>query len=187
MTKGNVLYEKSGVAPSPSKDFHQVLVTEKEVLWRSWRISLRKDQVKIPPNQRKISYEDFRYDSQTQSDIARIFGKDTVDYIQGVMFQDWLIRMPEKVILKIIYNLELLDVTRVSQTCTMLRGVCASDELWRFIYTTHSGRVTDEVRALAKDMGWRKTFFTNKLQLQKEMSRLRKSASQREKEYLETL
>eukprot|EP00794_Sanderia_malayensis_P011330 gene11330-12516_t len=181
-SKGNILFEKSGQAPSPSKDFHQLLVTESEVLWRSWRISLRKDQIRIPPSQKRISLEDFRYDTVTHADISRIFGEAFLNYVQGIIYDDWLIRMPDKVIMNILHHLDLTDIIRMAQTCTALRKVCSRDELWKSIYAKYSGKMREEVQILAKDIGWRKTFFTNKLQLQKEVSRLRKSADKKRME-----
>ena len=182
MSKGHILFEKSGQAPAPSKDFHQLLVTETEVLFRSWRISLRKDQLKVPPSQKRVTHEDFRYDAIMEADITRIFGCETLHYIQGVIFGDWLIRMPENVLLKIVHGLELTDLIKVSQVCKTLRKVCSSDDLWQNLYAKYSGKVTDDMKALARDFGWKKLFFTNKLQLQKEVSRLRKSADSKKRE-----
>ncbi len=102
-----------------------------------------------------------------------------------MMYGDWLIRMPEKVTFQIINSLELTDIISLSQCCMFLKKLCSKDDLWRDIYAKHSTRrVTEDVRELARDIGWKKTFFTNKLQLQKEVSRLRKSADlkRREKE-----
>jgi len=183
ISRGNILFEKSGQAPPPCKDFHQVIVTEKEVLFRSWRISLRKDQIKIPPSQRRISHEDFRDDTIMDSDITRIFGSDVLHYIQGVVFDDWLIRMPVSVLTKIVRELDLTDVISVSHVCRFLRKVCSSNELWQDLYAKYSGKVTDDIKTLATELGWKRMFFTNKLQLQKEVSRMRKSAdSRKEKE-----
>ena len=182
MSRGHILFEKSDQAPAPSKDFHQLLVTDKEVLFRSWRISLRRDQLKIPPSQKRVSHEDFRYDTLMEADISRIFGQDVLHYVQGIIFHDWLIRMPEKILFKIVSELELTDLIKVSQVCKVLKQVCSSDDLWQGIYAKHSARVTEDIKVLAKELGWKKMFFTNKLQLQKEVSRLRKSADLKKRE-----
>ncbi len=46
--------------------------------------------------------------------------------------------------------------------------LCNSDELWEILYLDHMGaeHVGDELRSLAEAVGWKKLFFTNKLQLQ---------------------
>ena len=182
MSRGHILFEKSGQAPAPSKDFHQLLVTETEVLFRSWRISLRKDQIKVPPSQKRVGHEDFRYDTIMEADITRIFGSDVLHYIQGIIFGDWLIRMPENVMMKIVKELDLTDLIHVSHVCRVLRKACSSDELWRDLFAKYSGKVTDDMKTLAMEFGWKKMFFTNKLQLQKEVSRMRKSADLKKKE-----
>ena len=172
----------SGQAPPPCKDFHQIIVTESEVLFRSWKISLRKDQIKIPPSQKRVSHVDFRDDTVVEADIARIFGSGILHYIQGIIFGDWLIRMPEEVLMKIVKELDLTDLIHVSHVCRTLRTVCSSDELWQDIYAKYSGKVTDDIKTLALELGWKRMFFTNKLQLQKEVSRMRKSADSKKKD-----
>ena len=47
--------------------------------------------------------------------------------------------------------------------------ICNSDDLWEVLYKDHMGadhEVGDELRSLAEAVGWKKLFFTNKLQLQ---------------------
>ena len=176
MSSGHLLFEKTGQAPSPSKDFHQLLVTNTEVKWRTWKISLRKDQINIPPSQKRVSHEDFRYDTIIPADISRVFGPDILHYVQGLVFGDWLIRIPEALVIKIASYLDLLDIARLAQVCKFLRQVCLADKLWEILYIKHSGKVTYEMREVAEEMGWKKMFFSNKLQIQKEVSRLRRSA-----------
>jgi len=94
-----------------------------------------------------------------------------------------LIRMPVSVLTKIVRELDLTDVISVSHVCRFLRKVCSSNELWQDLYAKYSGKVTDDIKTLATELGWKRMFFTNKLQLQKEVSRMRKSAdSRKEKE-----
>ena len=48
-----------------------------------------------------------------------------------------------------------------------LSQIAESDELWEMIYIDHSeSPVTEELSTLAEAIGWKKLFFTNKLQLQ---------------------
>ena len=151
-------------------------------MFRSWKISLRKDQIKIPPSQKRLCHEEFRDDTIMEADISRIFGSDILHYVQGVVFGDWLIRMPSGVLMKIVRELDLTDVINVSHVCRVLRKICSSDELWRDLYAKNSGKVTDDIKTLATEFGWRRMFFTNKLQLQKEVSRMRKSADSKNKD-----
>lgn len=171
MNLGTILFEKTGQAPSPSKDFHQLLVTENLVILRTWRISVRKDQRYIPPSQRKVPLEEFDEDITLQTDISRIFGEETLRLVHSIVCKDWLARLPKNVLIRIASFLDLVDIARLGSVCKSLRKVCSSDELWEKIFITHCDTITDETRALAKEVGWKKVFFTNKLQLQVQMRR----------------
>lgn len=172
-----VLFEKTGQAPSPSKDFHQLLVTEEELIWRTWRVSLRKDQVGIPPSQNKQSHEDFYYDNLISADIKRVFGEDILIYVQCIVCNDWLYRMKDEILLKIFSYLDLSHITRLPLVCRHFRAICNKNQLWKNVYETHCSNITDEIEQLGEDIGWKKLFFTNKLQIQKETSRRRRSAN----------
>lgn len=171
MNLGTILFEKTGQAPSPSKDFHQLLVTENLVILRTWRISVRKDQRYIPPSQRKVPLEEFDEDITLQTDISRIFGEETLRLVHSIVCKDWLARLPKNVLIRIASFLDLVDIARLGSVCKSLRKVCSSDALWEKIFITHCDTITDETRALAKEVGWKKVFFTNKLQLQVQMRR----------------
>ena len=171
MNLGTILFEKTGQAPSPSKDFHQLLVTENLVILRTWRISVRKDQRYIPPSQRKVPLEEFDEDTTLQTDVSRIFGEETLRLVHSIVCKDWLARLPKNVLIRIASFLDLVDIARLGSVCKSLRKVCSSDELWEKIFITHCDTITDETRALAKEVGWKKVFFTNKLQLQVQMRR----------------
>ena len=171
MNLGKILFEKTGQAPSPTKDFHQLLVTESQIILRTWRISLRKDQRYIPPTQRKVLRGEFDEDTLLQADISRIFGEDTLRVVHSIVCQDWLARLPRRVLIRIAIMLDLIDITNLGSVCRSLRKVCSSDELWEKIYMTNCDTIAEETRALAQEVGWKKVFFTNKLQLQVQVRR----------------
>ncbi|EPY82323.1 hypothetical protein CB1_000661014 [Camelus ferus] len=50
-------------------------------------------------------------------------------------------------------------------------SLCRSDSLWEQIVQSTCDHITPDMRALAKDLGWRQMFFTNKLQLQRHLRR----------------
>ena len=62
------LFEATAQVPSPSKDFMQIIVTERGMIWRRWRISLRGvSQGAVPqPSEEVMLHEDFKYDSTLQ-------------------------------------------------------------------------------------------------------------------------
>ncbi|XP_068677949.1 F-box only protein 36-like [Montipora foliosa] len=171
MNLGTIQFEKTGQAPSPSKDFHQLLVTDSQVILRTWRISVRKDQRYIPPSQRKVPLEEFDEDTMFQTEISRIFGSETLRLVHGIVCKDWLARLPQNILIRIAGFLDLVDISRLGSVCRSLRKVCASDELWERIFISHCDTVTQETRELAQELGWKKVFYTNKLQLQVQMRR----------------
>ena len=176
--KAKKLFEATAQVPSPSKDFTQIIITEKGVVWRRWKITLRGiSQGAAPaPSETAMSHEDFKYDSTLQGDIERIFGPEVLRQIQRILSgsTDELSKLPEKVMIGIASYLDLQSVTQLSHVNRHLREVCNSNPLWESLYYTHQGTPNDEVRALAREIGWKKVFFMNKLQLQKELSRRRR-------------
>jgi len=184
--KVTVIYERRGQAPSPSKDYHQLVVTEELIIFRTWRISLRKEQIGMSPLQNKQTHEDFEYDNLVSSAIRTVFGEDTLLYVQGLVFGDWLVRMKNPILIQILSYLELEDVFRLSRVSRHLRTIFNSNPLWRSIYEMHCFSIPAEIQRLGDEMGWKKMFFTNKLQLRKEVSRLRRFAEEKDQdiEYL---
>ena len=165
MSKGFIYVEKAGQAPSPSKDFHQLIVTETEVIWRTWRIALRRDERGIPPNQRKVDWADFAQEELMQNDINRVFGEEMLRLVHGIACGDWLVRLPPKVVIRLTRFLDVVQIVRLGSLNRYMRNVCSCDDVWRRIVRSNCEKVTDEMKNMAKDVGWRKTFFTNKLHL----------------------
>ncbi|XP_070537938.1 F-box only protein 36-like [Ptychodera flava] len=189
--KDRILLDLSGQAPSPLKDFHQLLVTKDEVIWRWWKISLRNDK-KVAPGEVRESHEDFVYDDRMHSEVRRVFGESWLEYTKNLCKGniDYIVRMPKPLLILMASYLDLEDIASLAQTCKTFREVCNSDTLWERIYEDHSDTVTDEIRELAKDISWRELFFTNKLQLQVKLRRKReqsaKSKSSKDNVFLTT-
>ncbi|XP_055467891.1 F-box only protein 36, partial [Psammomys obesus] len=119
--------------------------------------------------------------------VALIFGAKILDYVfnlcKGKL--DYLERLSDNLLLKIIFYLDMEDISRLSQTSTRFAKLCKSDPLWEQIVQTACDTITPDMRALAKDVGWRQMFFTNKIQLQRQICRKRqkqRQAKQKEKQ-----
>lgn len=174
MSTLKVFIEKVGQALAPSKDFHQLVVNERDVIWRTWRIAIRRDQRGLPPSQKKVSWDEFDDDALLQSDISRVFGEETLKHVHAIVCGDWLIRLPSRVLVHIASFLDLIDVVHLGAVCKFTKEICASDLLWEKIFMTYCDTVTDEMKILAKEIGWRKVFFANKLELRVKLRRLKK-------------
>uniref|UniRef100_A0A8C8ZYD4 F-box only protein n=1 Tax=Prolemur simus TaxID=1328070 RepID=A0A8C8ZYD4_PROSS len=179
------LFEIVGQGPAPSKDYYQLLVTRSQVIFRWWKISLRSEYRSTKPGEVKETHEDFLENSHLQVQIAVIFGARIVDYVFNLCEGkfDFLERLSDDLLLRIISHLDLEDIARLSQTSRRFSKLCMSDKLWEQMVALACDTITPDMRALAADMGWRQMFFTNKLQLQRQLrKRKQKYGSQREKQ-----
>ncbi|KAI5281414.1 F-Box Only Protein 36 [Manis pentadactyla] len=111
--------------------------------------------------------------------IALIFGARIFDYICNLCKGkfDFLERLSDNLLLNIISYLDLEDIARLSQTSHRFGKLCKCDKLWEQIVQSACDHITPDMRALAEDVGWRQMFFTNKLQLQRQL-RKRKQRQQ---------
>ncbi|KAM5228700.1 F-box only protein 36 [Ctenodactylus gundi] len=178
------LFETVGQGPAPSKDYYQLLVTRSQIIFRWWKISLRSEYRASRPGEIKDTHEDFLDNSHHQVQVALVFGTKTLEYVFNLCKGkfDYLERLSDKLLLSILSYLDLEDVARLSQTSHRFAKLCKSDVLWEQIVQSACDTITPDMRALAKDMGWRQMFFTNKLQLQRQLrKRKQRQGSQRKK------
>ncbi|XP_008105245.2 F-box only protein 36 [Anolis carolinensis] len=122
-------------APPPSKDFHHLTVTKSEVLWKIWRITFRPNQEKILPWAVKKLHKDFLLDEQLQKEMQSIFGKPMLDYVINLCQEhyDFLIRMPDSLIVHILSFLNTEDIRQLSKTCKRFWKLCNTEEFWERI------------------------------------------------------
>ncbi|XP_053520331.1 F-box only protein 36 isoform X1 [Artibeus jamaicensis] len=111
----------------------------------------------------------------TEVQIALIFGGRILDYVLNLCEGrfDFLERLSDSLLLNIISYLDLEDLTNLSQTSRRFSKLCRSDQLWELIVRSACDNLTPDLRALAEEMGWRQMFFTNKLQLQRQIRKRR--------------
>ncbi|XP_056663039.1 F-box only protein 36 isoform X2 [Monodelphis domestica] len=145
------------------------------VCLRWWRISLRNDYRLNRPGITKECHEDFLDDVNLHVQIALIFGSKVLQYVTNLCNgkYDFLERLPDPLLLHIISYLDLEDIARLSQTSHRFQKLCTSDKLWEQIVTVTCDTVTPGMKVLAQDIGWRQLFFTNKLQLQRQIRKRR--------------
>ena len=75
------LFEATAQVPSPSKDFTQIVVTEKGMVWRRWKISLRGvSHGAVPqPSEEVMLHEDFKYSTSLQVIVCSTYVLCTID------------------------------------------------------------------------------------------------------------
>uniref|UniRef100_A0A7N4PJM0 F-box protein 36 n=1 Tax=Sarcophilus harrisii TaxID=9305 RepID=A0A7N4PJM0_SARHA len=169
------LFEAGGQGPAPSKDYYQLQITRSQVSLRWWRISLRNDYRLNKPGVTKEGYEDFLDDVNLHVQIALVFGSKVLQYVINLCKgkYDFLERLSDPLLLRIISYLDLEDIARLSQTSHRFQKLCTSDKLWEQIVALTCDTVTQDMKSLAKDIGWRQLYFTNKLQLQRQIRKRR--------------
>ncbi|KAL7983844.1 hypothetical protein Chor_000720 [Crotalus horridus] len=136
-------------APAPQKDFHYFTITKTEVIWRSWQITYRPNQEKIFPKELKKTHRDFLLDEHLHSNhkfirvfivksdqqVQSIFGKNMLKYTLNLCqgHYDFLVRMPENLIVHIMSFLNMEDIEQLSKTCKRFQQLCNTDEFWERI------------------------------------------------------
>ncbi|XP_041120491.1 F-box only protein 36-like [Polyodon spathula] len=177
-------FESNGQAPAPSKDFYQLVVTKKEVIWRFWKISLRSEFRNTHPGDcTKTCILIKKLLTCIATQIATVLGDNIVSYTLN-LFQgkfDYLEHLPDALLLHVILYLDTEDVSQLSQTSrlplhTTSISLCSSDALWERIVGNSCDTITQEMRALSEEVGWKQIFFTNNLQLQMQIRRRRQTS-----------
>ena len=85
ITQAKKLFETTKQAPSPSKDYVHVLVTEGGVVVRRFPITLRGvTQGAVPcPTEKIVTLEEFQIDVDLQSEIGRTFGSEILTQVKS--------------------------------------------------------------------------------------------------------
>lgn len=170
-------------APSPSKDWCQLIVTERGLLCRRWKISIRGIARGGGPAPTEIAlyfFEEFQNDESIQREIELVYGTETLEQVIRVACGhiDRLCSLPEKTVTKIASYLDLQSIVRLGQVNRYLRQISNSNALWEDIYIHNCGSPSEDVKMLGDELGWKKVFFMDKLQLQKEISRRRRGVQE---------
>ena len=174
------LAEDTGQDPAPSKDFCQLIVTERGLIWRRWRISVRNLNRKgaaSTPTETSVTIDEFNFDKSLQDEIERVLGSDTLQRVLRLIggFDDFFSRLPEKMLFLVASHLDLASIHHFSKVNKYLHSVCNSDRFWQTIYKVHNNAPSADIVAVATDLGWKKVFFMDKIHLRKESSRRQRS------------
>ncbi|XP_009274430.1 PREDICTED: F-box only protein 36-like [Aptenodytes forsteri] len=126
------LHELHCQSPPPSKDFHRFTVTSAEVIWSTWRISFQPSHEKVFPKEVKKLHAEFLLDRQLQKRVRNVFGNNTLEYAVNLCQRhyDFLVRMPENIIIHILSFLDADDLQQLSKTCKKFQQLCSSEEVW---------------------------------------------------------
>ncbi|XP_053479340.1 F-box only protein 36a isoform X1 [Ictalurus furcatus] len=165
-----LLFETSGQAPAPSKDFFQLDVTKTQVIWRWWKISLHVKLQSTLPGEMKQSHKEFLNDERLQKQVGMVLGSQLLEYTLGLCEGrfDYLERLPDKLLLHFLSYMSYQDICHLRQTSRRFRKLCDSNEFWEQEVRRCGDDITPEIEMLAKKFGWRRiyiTFYHSKAQL----------------------
>eukprot|EP00795_Rhopilema_esculentum_P005852 gene5852-11174_t len=179
------VFTASGQAPSPSKDFFELIIAKDRVIWRAWRIKYKNHRM-IMPSEECISYDEFQDDNRIQTEIFRNLGDDVLQVSLGYVSREWIARLPSSVLRNIAAYLSIKDITVLSQSLIpalqsmnssyllygdvpgdvlAITGLqhpearCRDSQLWQECYCRTFGAWDDLRERRAKKIGWRKVFI----------------------------
>ncbi|XP_069827012.1 F-box only protein 36-like [Dendropsophus ebraccatus] len=126
------LFEIQCQAPSPSKDFHHLVITKNEITLRSWKISARAEHRKVLPREVKRTHIEFLQETMMHRPLEKIFGKDTMEYILNLCrgHFDFIVRIPDSLKIRILSFLDTQDIKQLSETCKAFQKLCSTEEFW---------------------------------------------------------
>ena len=90
---------------------------------------------------------------------------------QHLMEENWCSNLPTPGSLVkwlLICCLCAIDVYKKNNSCMSVMKICRDNDLWRLLYLHSAAHRSPDaaLEALANDIGWRRLYFTSKLQLQ---------------------
>ncbi|XP_075446569.1 F-box only protein 36-like [Ascaphus truei] len=144
----DTLYEAQRQAPAPSKDFYHFTITKKEVILKSWKISVRAEHRKTLPREVRKPNSEFLEEEEMHKQIQRVFGKDTLDYVLNLCrgHCDFIVRMPDKLKICILSFLDTNDIKQLSETCKTFQKLCSSEEFWEKVKLRRQEKHTNAVQ-----------------------------------------
>ncbi|XP_031429663.1 F-box only protein 36a isoform X2 [Clupea harengus] len=110
----------------------------------------------------KESYNDFLHDAGLQNQVGVVFGLQTLEHCKALCkgHYNYLERLPNQLLLRILFYLSFRDIGRLSQTSKRFWKLSNSSELWEQTVRVRCDELTPDMEVLANAMGWRKIFFT---------------------------
>ncbi|XP_029301954.1 F-box only protein 36a isoform X2 [Cottoperca gobio] len=131
------------------------------VILTSWKISVRLDCRGAAPTELKTSHQDFLHQKMLQQQVVAVFGQRILEHTKSLCQGkfDYLERLPDDILLKIMSHLDLKDTTLLAQASQRFRKLCDSEKFWE--QTVRScAEFTSDMEGIANAMGWRRMFFT---------------------------
>jgi len=159
-----ILIEARDQAPAPSKDYAHLRVTTDEVLLTVIPINPRCLKFPISPKTLRLTFYEYLEDASSIQQKIEHYFPSYYDRVRLICkgHHDPLTILPHATLINILQYLDLEDIVSVAQVSGPLKDFCETDELWEVLYNQHlsASTMSDEMRALASDIGWKKFYFS---------------------------
>ncbi|CBY22303.1 unnamed protein product [Oikopleura dioica] len=178
-----ILYTEQKQLPPPLKDYVTLNVTQDEIVIHHIRIcaaSLRHPQMAGSMNKtHKASMSDFLNYGDLENKIVDWFGQPTLDIVKerakGNI--DFLNRLPEEAKIAILTRLPLEELPKMGLLNKEFAELCKSNELWEKMCEQNGITIDENVRSLGLQIGFKKIFFSNKVEIQRHIRKMKKQST----------
>lgn len=173
-----VLLDVSRQAPSPSKDYVHLKVDTQWVTFTRVPITPMNLKFTIYPKVYKVNFEGYRTNTDDIQQKIEHFFPNCLDQVERITkgLYDPLTFLPEDILLNVTNFLNLEDIHALSHVSKELSSFCESDVLWEQLYyktfCAKTGVVSEEMRQLADDIGWKKFYFSRVINTRRSTKKL---------------
>ncbi|OAD54994.1 F-box only protein 36 [Eufriesea mexicana] len=128
--------EKYSIAPSPSRDYYGLRVSNDQVTLYLWRISHGPHKTPIV---RTSGFADFKQDLRLQDEIQRIFGEYLLKHVENITSgKNTLVTLPKCLISKLIKYLTVQDITKLTSLSRICKEVFDDNSVWETLYKKYT-------------------------------------------------
>ncbi|CAL7944755.1 unnamed protein product [Xylocopa violacea] len=124
--------EKYSVAPSPSRDYYGLKVSDGQVTLYLWRISHGPHKTPIVQTS---GFADFKQDQRLQDEIRRIFGEYLIKHVKNIISgRNTILTLPKSVIERLIKYLTVEDIIKLSSLSHISKEIFDNNFVWEALY-----------------------------------------------------
>ncbi|CAK9805310.1 F-box only protein 36 [Anthophora plagiata] len=154
--------EKYSVAPSPSRDYYGLRVSNDKVILYLWRISHGPHKT---PLVRTSDFDDFNRDYQLQEEIRRIFGEYLLKHVRNIASgNNTLLTLPKCLIEKLIKYLTVQDIAKLSSLSHISKEIFDDNFVWATLYKKYKRTKNKYEESRIYTYNWKQLFQLGHMQ-----------------------
>ncbi|XP_017797438.1 PREDICTED: biorientation of chromosomes in cell division protein 1-like 1 [Habropoda laboriosa] len=155
--------EKYSVAPSPSRDYYGLRVSEDQVTLYLWRISHGPHKT---PLVRTSDFDDFNQDRQLQEEIRRIFGEYLLKHVKNIVSgNNNLLTLPKCLIERLIRYLKVQDIAKLLSLSHVSKEIFDDNFVWAALHKKYKQRTRNRYEEFyTPTYNWKQLFQLRHMQ-----------------------